>query len=310
MVIYEYPKERRIKEKCVLALGFFDGVHIAHRDLILTAKEVAEKKGLPLGIFTFGGEIKAEAQRIYSDGERAEIFEALGASFTVIYDFSKIKDTSPEDFVKTILIEELDCVAAIAGFNFRFGKGAAGDAEMLSALMRKAGGEAVIREEITSRDGETISSTRIRELLVRGEMSSVQELLGAPYYIKGSVERGRGVGRTLGNPTVNIDFAKDKIIPRHGVYRAVALIGGKAYSAVTNVGVCPTFKERPAHSETHVLGLDGEIYGEKIKVLLLEFMRDEIAFSSPEELKMQINIDKNYAIKANGDIKWQEFGLK
>ena len=309
MQIYEYPKENRIGKKCVLALGFFDGVHIAHRDLIKTARAIADERGIELGILTFGGGIKAKTERIYSDAQKAEIFESLGADFTVIYDFSTIKDMSAEEFVKKILIEELCCSVAVAGYNFRFGKGALGDAEALARLMRECGSEAVIREEITD-EGLPVSSTRIRDLLARGEMREAARLLGLPYYIKGRVEKGRGDGRALGFPTVNMALCSGGVPLRRGVYRSVTSIDGALHEGLTNVGTCPTFPEREAHAETYILDFSGDLYGKDVRVYLIDFMREEIAFSSPDELKMQINVDKNRVITENGDEKWQELGLK
>ncbi len=310
MLIYEYPGENRICGECVLAIGFFDGVHIAHRDLILTAKNTAVKRGLQFGIFTFLGNIKDGAKRIYTDEEKAEIFESLGADFTVFADFSAIRDFSPEKFVNEILVSALNCRVAVAGFNFRFGKGAAGNARTLTELMEGSGGEAIIKSEIRDGDGKTVSSTRIRELLENGKIKVANSLLGAPYYIKGKVEHGNNTGHTLGFPTVNLPISEEKAAVRLGVYRSAIPIGEKIYAGITNVGICPTFKARKVHSETYILDFDGDIYGENLCVYLMDFMRDETAFSSPEELKMQINIDKNIAIKENGDITWQELGLK
>lgn len=308
MQIYEYPKENRTGKDCVLALGFFDGVHIAHRDLIKAARALADERRVELGILTFGGEIKSGTRRIYSDAQKAEIFEALGADFTVIYDFSAIKDMSTEEFVRKILIDELCCSVAVAGYNFRFGKGASGDAAALTALMREGGGEAHIREKITAPDGEAVSSTRIRDLLALGEVKLASELLGLPYYIKGRVEKGRGEGRTLGFPTLNMPVGE--AVLKRGVYRSATAVGERIYPSLTNIGTCPTFLARPSHAETYLIDFSGDLYGEDIRVYLLDFLREEIAFSSPNELKMQINIDKNRVISENGDEKWQELGLK
>ena len=309
MQIYRYPDEKRIKTGCVLALGFFDGVHIAHRDLIYAAKDEAARLGAEFGVFTFDGDIKSAAKKIYANGEREEILDSLGADFTVIYDFAAIKDMTAEEFVKKILVKEMGCTVAVAGYNFRFGKGALGDAEALVRLMSECGGEAVIREEITD-EGLPVSSTRIRDLLARGEMREAARLLGLPYYIKGRVEKGRGDGRTLGFPTVNMALSKDSVPLRRGVYRSVTSIDGVLHASLTNVGTCPTFSERGAHAETYILDFSGDLYGKDVRVYLIDFMREEIAFSSPDELKMQINIDKNRVITENGDEKWQELGLK
>ena len=309
MLIYNYPQNKKTGGECVLALGFFDGVHIAHRELILAARSAAEERGLPFGIFSFSGGIKGGSARIYTEREKCEIFASLGAHFTVLADFSAIKDCSAESFVKDILVGELKCSLCVAGFNFRFGRGALGDASLLSSLMREAGGDAIIKSEVTE-GGLTVSSTRIRDLLLSGDIKRANALLGSPYYIKGRVERGRGVGRTLGFPTLNLPFDGGVALPRCGVYSSAVALGSKIYSAITNIGTCPTFEGRPVHSESYIFDFEGNAYGEEVKVFLLDFLREEMAFSSVEELKMQINIDKNKIILANGDKKWQELGLK
>lgn len=313
MVIYQYPSEEKPNiPDCVLALGFFDGVHIAHRDLIATARECAKVRGLKFGIFTFAsaGKIKESSGRIYGDEEKADIFEGLGADFAVFADFSAISGATPEQFVKNMLWRDLKCRVCVAGFNFKFGRGASGDATALSALMKECGGEAIIREEIKSEDGRTLSATLIRELITSGKIDAANKILGIPYNIKGRVLHGRAVGRGMGFPTLNVEVGEDRVIPPLGVYASAISIDGRIYLGVTNLGVCPTFEKRKIHLETHVLDYEGDLYGREINTFLLGFIREERTFSSPEELKMQINVDKNRAIKEFGDIKWQELGLK
>ncbi len=312
MVIYEYPfKEKQNIPECVMALGFFDGVHIAHRDLLKTAAEIVKERGLSLGVFTFGsdGRIKAESGRLYDDGEKAEIFEQLGADFTVYADFGAISDCSPEDFVKNILCRDLNCKVCVAGFNFRFGKGARADSARLCELMSEMGGEACICDEITA-GGVTLSATLIRRLIAEGKIEEANRYLGAPYYIKGRVLHGRSDGRKIGFPTVNLSIDDGRVIPKFGVYRSAVVIDGRVYSGVSNVGVCPTFDGKEIRLETHIINFSGDLYGREMRVYLLGFLREERRFGSIDELKMQINIDKNTTIKENGDIKWQELGLK
>jgi riboflavin kinase/FMN adenylyltransferase len=313
MVIYDYPlKEKQNTKGCVLALGFFDGVHIAHRNLISRAKDIAVKNNLQLGIFTFksDGNIKSGSERLYDDKEKSEIFESLGADFVFFADFDAISGVSAEDFVKKMLVDDIGCKICVAGFNFRFGKGASGKATDLCKLMQECNGEAIICEEIKANEETTLSASLIRDLIKNGEIKSATEMLGAPYYIKGRVLPGRQVGRVLGFPTVNIPIAEGKIIPRPGVYRTAIPIDGKIYSGVTNIGVCPTFELRSVHLEGYIINFNGNLYNKELKVFLLDFLRDEKAFSSLDELKDQINIDTNRVISENGDITWQDLGLK
>lgn len=296
---------------CVMALGFFDGVHIAHRDLLAAAKEAARERNLPFGIFTFAsnGGIKINADRLYNDEEKAAIFESLGADFTVFADFRAISGSSPEEFVSKILCHDLNCGLCVAGFNFRFGKNAAGNSSNLKELMQSEGGDALICDEITD-NGATVSATLIRQHISEGNIEEANRLLGSPYYIEGRVLHGRADGRKLGFPTANILIEEGKIIPKMGVYRSAVTFDGQLYSAVTNIGVCPTFNGSKIRLEPHIIDFSGDLYDKNIRVYLLGFIRDERTFSSIDELKEQINIDKNTTIKENGEIKWQELGLK
>lgn len=294
-----------------MTLGFFDGVHIAHRDLISKAREIADSKGIALGVFTFSSEggLKPGAKRLYSTKEKIEIFEGLGVDFTVVADFASISSLSAEEFVKTALVEQMGCRVAVIGFNFRFGKGASGDAEALRRLMAECGGECEVRRKLTM-DGETICTTLIRSCLENGEVEKATALLGAPYRISSSAIHGRGVGKTLGFPTVNTRLEPWRVELKRGVYRTSVRTGGKMYNALTNIGICPTFDKREIHAETYILDFDGDLYGKTVDIYLLEFMREEKCFKSEKELIMQINIDKEQAVKKNGEIKWQELGLK
>lgn len=312
MVIYEYPSKQKLNiQDCVLSLGFFDGVHLAHRDLLRKSAEAAREKGLKFGVFTFksDGNIKSNTGRLYDDGEKAEIFESLGADFTVYADFGAISGTSPEDFVHKILCRDLNCRICVAGFNFRFGKGAKGDSARLCELMAEAGGECRICDEITA-EGVTLSATLIRSLISSGRVYEANNLLGSPYYIKGRVLHGRRDGSRIGFPTANIKIDGDRVVPKMGVYRSITMVDGEGYYSVCNIGRCPTFGENEIRLESHIIDFSGDLYGKEIRVYLIGFLREERRFGSIDELKMQINIDKNTTIRENGDTKWQELGLK
>lgn len=311
MTIYSYREINSAPRGGVIALGFFDGVHSAHRSLILEAKKRAEAIGAPLGIFTFSAEsgIKKDTQRLYTTEERLGIIEGLSVDFAVVAEFSEICALCPEEFVGEVLISGLDAAVAFAGYNFRFGKGALGHARDLERLMTEAGRDAVICNEIT-RDGKRVSSTAVRSLIESGEMKEAAELLGSPYFLTGKVVKGNGQGRSLGFPTVNTPLRAGKVIPKLGVYRSLVKLPQGIYNGVTNLGVCPTLGERDAHAETYIIDFDGDVYGENVTVYLLEYLREERTFAGKEELIMQINIDKNTTIEKNGEEKWQELGLR
>ena len=310
MNIYKYTADQATGLKnTIVALGFFDGVHIAHRELIRKTVSLGKELGLSPSVFTFTaeGKIKSGAPRLYSTKERLEILESLGIENVILVDFSDIAELSAEDFVRLSLIEHFGARAVVAGYNFRFGKGARGNREMLTSLMEEAGFSAFIEEEI-SYEGKSVSSTLVRSYLSAGDVQSARAILGAPYFISGKVESGNRVGKTLGFPTINVPFGEGQINLRRGVYLTGVKIGEKIYRGLTNVGTCPTFKEREMHTETYILDYNSEIYGEEVKIFFLEFIREEKKFESPNDLKNEV--DRNVLWAMERDIKWQEIGLK
>jgi riboflavin kinase/FMN adenylyltransferase len=294
----------------VMALGFFDGVHIGHRRLLSKAKNEAERASLPLTVFTFkdNRDIKKNATRIYDEGAKLELMRRLGVDTVILADFPTLSGISAEEFVKNVLVGTLGARVAVAGYNFRFGKGALGDAALLSKLAEECGIDAVICDEVRY-EGHAVSSTVIRKLLSDKKIPEANALLGSPYFISGRVMHGNGVGRGLGFPTVNTNIPTSSTVLPSGVYRTAVPYNGRIYSALTNVGVCPTFEARPIHAETFILDFEGDLYGEELSIYFLDFLREETAFPSVESLKMQILVDKNKVITENGDITWQELGL-
>lgn len=294
MTVIEYPKFKPDVKKNgrAVALGFFDGVHIAHRALIEKTVNQAKKTGAVACVFTFLAEsrnIKAKSPRIYTTEQKLKIFASLGVDEVILADFDKISNMTKEEFAKDFLIDTLDCTAAVFGYNFRFGKGREGDATYLDEFMTSKERLAVIQEEVTL-GGRTISATVIREALKKGNCEEAASLLGAPYFISGRVEKGLGKGRALGFPTVNLTLPSETLL-KEGVYRSAIEIDGRIYSAVTNVGTCPTVCERETHAESFIIGYDGNLYGKELDVYLLGYLREEKRFSTYEELSEQIKKD-------------------
>ena len=312
MKVYEYVPGTQIdEESTVVALGFFDGVHAAHRSLLKKAKEISRAEGLTFAVFTFRAEnvgLKGDA-RIYSTEEKLEILEGLGTDAVILADFPSVSGIEAEDFVKSALLSDMKCKVAVAGYDFRFGKGARGDVSLLTSLLSSAGADCYVEEE-QKIEGEKISTTKIKELLKGGKVSEAISFLGMPYFITAEVRHGKGLGRKLGFPTVNCDFKEGALLIKKGVYRTAVKISGKLCSAITNVGVCPTFDGGEAlHCETYIIGYSGDLYGQKIRIFFLGFLRDEKKFDRQNDLILQINVDKNTAISQNGDLKWLETGL-
>ena len=290
----------------VMALGFFDGVHLAHRQLIGEASRTAREEGLSLSVFTFseGSGLKVGAQRIYSDREKLSIFESLGVERAIMCDFRSVKELSAEQFVSDVLIATFGLKYAVYGFNYRCGKGRSAGSSELRKILDGHGIGSLILDELYYRD-TTLSSTLIRALLSDGKIEEANRALGEPYFIRGKTCHGLGVGRGMGIPTVNTDTPPERLIVPSGVYLTETDIQSVSYPSLTNVGVCPTFSERPRHAETYILGYSGDLYGEELKIKFLSKLRDEVRFDGEKELAEQINIDKTKALSLYGKLKTQ-----
>jgi len=294
MKTYNYIPGKKLDGKRVIALGFFDGVHLGHREIISGAVTMGEKLSLPSAIFTFISEsdgIKGDG-RIYSTEKKLELIEQLGIDEAIVADFGTVKNVSAADFVTDILLGELGCDIALSGDDFRFGKGALGNTELLRTLLEKNGAELISPSEVRE-GGEKISSSRIKKLLTMGDVRKAAELLGSPYFVRSKVRRGLGLGKSFGYPTVNTEIGEGEISLLSGVYKCSADIDGKTYDALSNVGTCPTVGERKKHIETYILGFNGNLYGSNITVKFLDFVRPEIKFESVNQLTKQIKLDIN-----------------
>ena len=293
MKIYEYSENVSVDfSASVIALGLFDGVHKGHRALLASAKKEAEKRGLPLAVFTFYSENKLPkgTTRLYSTNIKNELLEKTGAEYVIYADFETISDVSAESFVRDIIIKKLKARLAVTGLDFKFGKGRAGDARLLSKIMKDVGGECLLVPDETL-SGKKISTSSIKELLGSGEPKLAAQFLGEPYFIEGEIVHGDGRGETLGLPTVNISLQKDKHFLKQGVYFTQIVIDGKSYTGLTNLGKCPTFEERDFHAETFILGFSKNVYGKRARIFLLDYLREEKRFNSREELTEQIKKD-------------------
>ena len=308
MTVTEYTgRELILPAKTEMALGFFDGVHVGHRDIIKGVVESAKKCGHIPAVFTFSagaGSLKSGVTRIYSDENKLAIFESLGVELAIIADFDALKGLSPEEFATRVLISDLKCAVAHFGFDFRFGKGAEGDADMITELMIKNGARAVVYEE-RQRNGVKLSSTAIRAALSEGRAEDAAEMLGEPFFVCGKVEKGLGKGRTWGIPTVNLPLPKDSAL-KSGVYLTRVDSENFQGYAITNVGVCPTVETRETHLEGYILDFEGDLYEKQVKLSFISYIREERLFKNTDELASQIRKDVAKAreiIKDTGDKK-------
>ena len=306
---YRYPEKLNIG-RCAIALGYFDGVHVGHRELISLLVQEARSQGLKAYVLTFEDNIsktKKTQSIIYNTSEKAGIFNSLGVDGVIVADFNSISSLSAEKFVDEVLIDTLDAEIAICGFNFRFGHGASADSSDLVRLMEGHGRSAIVLRE-QKFDGKPLSSTVIRELISQKRLDKATRMLGIPYFIEGVVEKGLGLGKVYGFPTVNTPVRESSPLSP-GVYRTAVEIGKKLYTGVTNVGSCPTIEKRKIHAETLIAGFSGDLYGQTVRIYFLGFLRDERLFGTIDELREQIYTDKDKSIAENGDLKWLATGL-
>ena len=310
MTVYEYGRDIIPARARSVALGFFDGMHLAHKELISLAVAEAHREGLSPTVFTFSSEergAKRGAPRLSTTEEKLRVMEALGVCEVVVATLARVGSVPAPDFVKNILVGELSCAVGVVGYNFRFGRGAEGDAEFFSLYMKKCGCRAVIMEEKRAGDSP-LSATALREALAEGDTERARALIGEPFSVFGKVERGLGLGRSFGFPTVNLPLPDGSPL-RTGVYRSCVKIGERLYHGVTNVGVCPSVdRVRGVHAETFIIGFSGQLYGEKIRVYLLGYLRDEKKFERIEELSEQIARDAERTLLENGENLWAAIG--
>ena len=282
----------------VTAVGIFDGVHIAHRRVINTAAELARSLGARCCVFTF--DTKSVSTKggtpLLTEDEKLRRLEESGAQTVVSLDFSLLRDMQPQSFVNDILLSNnaLGSRAVVCGKDLRFGKNAAGDIQLLETFCAKAGVTVTALELIHS-GGEVISTTRIKNLFENGECEKANELLGEDICYTLPVTHGNEIGRKMGFPTINQAFPKGLFLPRFGVYCSKAVIGGKVYLGVSNIGVKPTIGRNSPCIETHIFDFSGDLYGESVTVSLKSFLRTERRFESRGQLFEQIAEDKHRA---------------
>ncbi len=289
-------EEYRCKDACVLALGFFDGVHTGHRKILSAAVDRARAAGLYSAVFTFWDtkEFKSRVPRIMPEAQKFEIFRKMGFDYLFVCPFDDVRSMNGEDFVKDILIGRCSARFIVCGENFRFGHDRTSAPDTLAKIM----GEDRVIVCGEERNGEDcISSTLIRSLIQNGEIERANGMLTAPYSLEGEVLHGKELGRRLDAPTLNQQFFDRSVLPRAGVYATRAIVSGASYPSVTNVGTRPTVGGHGINAETHIIGFEGDLYGHTVKIEFLKYLRSERKFLSVDALRAQIQRDIGDAIE-------------
>ena len=289
--------------RTVLCLGNFDGVHRAHAALLTRGVELtrtvnAASPHLPpalCGVFCFyslsGDHFLREGDKrnhLTILKERLRFFHEWGIEIVWLYDFPTVQDLAPEAFPE-LLITKCGCVGAVCGYNYRFGQRAAGTPEL---LVRHLGQDRTVVLPAMTESGIPVSSSRIRAALLEGDVETAALLLGRPYFLNTTVMHGKSLGRTWGFPTANQFFPVERLIPPHGVYAVRCHTPEGVFPGVANVGLRPTVDiHGRVNCETHIIGYTGDLYGRRLKIEFLKFLRPEQRFESVEALKEAIHTD-------------------
>lgn len=270
-----------------VALGTFDGVHKGHKAVLDLPddckKTVVTFRNPPKAFF------KGKNELIIDIETKKRLLKGMGIDEICILDFNEFKDMSALcflDFIKN----KFNPFLISCGFNYKFGKGATGDSKTLKEYCLEKGIEFKCCEAVKE-NSVPVSSTLIREYIKSGKVDNALKLLSEPFSFSAKVIDGRKVGRTIGFPTANQKFPQDLVVPKFGVYKTKVLIEEKVYDAITYIGKRPTFGSDYIISETHIKDFEGDLYQKDLRVFLLKFLREEIKFSSIEELKKQIAND-------------------
>lgn len=302
--IYNYPKK-----KSIVTIGTFDGVHIGHKrileKIIISAKEL-NCESVALTFFPHPRMILQEnsfVKLLNTMEEKIVLLQKTGIDNLIIHPFDKeFSQLTAEEFVKNILVDQLQIQKIIIGYDHRFGRNRTADIQDLIRFGKEYGFEV---EQISAQeiDDIAVSSTKIRTALADGTIALANEYLGYNYFFTGTVIKGKQLGRTIGFPTANIHIEEDyKLIPKNGVYLVKSLLNGKLIYGMMNIGKRPTVDGENQTIEVHFIDFDQNLYDQEITMEVLDFIRDEQKFDSLEALKNQIQKDKEqllYYISTN-----------
>lgn len=298
--INEFKSE---KGTCI-TIGKFDGIHLGHRKLLREVRRLAGDELLSC-IFTFDLFPQAlfthsEIPLIYTNEEKKYLLDRENlADVLVSYPFtSEAASMSAGDFVKDVLVGALNVKRIVMGEDFHFGKDRAGDVKLLKKMGSELGFETFVYTKISD-DKDQISSSRIRDFISKGEIAKANELLGDPFFIYGTVEKGASFGHEMGFPTANVAIPARKLLPPKGVYFSRTMIGSSVYDGITNIGTAPTVSDstgfRNLRLENFLFDFKANLYGKDLCCMLLEYRRPEIRFDGPKALEAAITEDVSEA---------------
>lgn len=292
------------KNPSVITIGTFDGVHIGHQKIIERLVKVGQHKKLESVVLTFFPHPRMVLQKeaniklLNTIDERKELLSNLNLEALIVKTFNKeFANLSARDYVKHILIDELNAKHIIIGYDHHFGKNRSANIDDLKTFGREFGFEV---EEISAQDIKdvAVSSTKIRNAISEGDIKTANSYLGAPYFITGTVIKGKGLGKQIQFPTANIHIDEDyKLIPKNGVYVVSAVIDNSTVYGMMNIGTNPTVNGTKQSIEVHFFNIDKDLYNNTLKVNILNRLRNEHKFESVSLLQDQLKLDQQHALK-------------
>ena len=282
----------------VMALGLFDGIHRGHLDIIEKAVATAERDGLTSTVQTFNNLYKSDDRYLYTPEERLKLVGDTGADELLVLDFDTVKDIEPEAYLNDIILNRCIADTLVMGEDYRFGKGGRGDVAMIREFARANGIRViVVKDRLLEGTDRKVSTTWLREALTDGNADLARDLCGGrDYSYSGYCVHGKKLGRLMGFPTVNINVSEDKFVVRRGVYVSRVLLGQRVLYGVTNVGRRPTVDDAVNDVvETFIFEFDEDVYGAKVTVDLLHFLRPESKMTSKDDLIRAVELNKKQA---------------
>ena len=293
------------QQPTVLTIGTFDGVHLGHQKIIERVVTTARQEGLLATIFTFFPHPRMVVQHdkrlqlIHTLEEKKQLLQQLGVDLLVVQPFNEaFAQLTAEEFVSTILVQHLNVKKVIIGYDHRFGRNRTANINDMRLFGEKYG-FAVEEISVQEVDEVSVSSTKIREALNKGDVTTAEHYLGTPYSLTGTVVHGLKLGRTLGYPTANIQVTGDyKLIPKDGVYAVYSYIDGRKVYGMMSIGKNPTIEGKGASIEVYFFDFNGDLYDRELTIYFLKYLREERKFSSVALLKKQLQDDETTARKA------------
>ena len=293
------------QQPTVLTIGTFDGVHLGHQKIVERVVTTARQEGLLATVFTFFPHPRMVVQHdkglklIHTLEEKKQLLQQLGVDLLVVQPFNEaFAQLTAEEFVSTILVQHLNVKKVIIGYDHRFGRNRTANIDDMRLFGEKYG-FAVEEISVQEVDEVSVSSTKIREALNKGDVTTAEHYLGTPYSLTGRVVHGLKLGRTLGYPTANIQVTEEyKLIPKDGVYAVYSYIDGRKVYGMMSIGKNPTIEGKGASIEVYFFDFDGDLYDQKLTIEFVQYLREEQKFATIDLLKKQLQDDETAARKA------------